>query len=579
MTPEHKGKRGGKDRVWRQYLSHYRNKKLQILAAVAAALVQTFALLPIPLLVREAIDTAIPEKRMSLLFGLGVGMLLSAIVSGTAAVVNKRVVLALVTPTTGDLRMAALEKLYSVPRDYHTRSEAASLHDLVVHETVRIDRMMITFLAEGLAAALVSIAIIVVLAAIDWQLALVLAALGPLMYGANLVLGRRVKRAARRYHKALERFSKGVLFVLRAMDLTRIQAAESSELAKQRRRVDTLQRRSARRKWLVSVYQATQRSIVAGAGVWVLIIGGGFAVNGRITVGELLSFYAAVALLQGPLSQLTSRVPVVIEGQVSLRHLYTLLNEPERRPYSGTTVPEFTGRISLRHVTFGYSSANVLEEVSLDLEPGRMTALIGLNGAGKTTIANLIHGFYRPQSGGLYADGIPYDALDIVALRARIGSVLQQPIMFSGTVRENVVYGVDDLTDDDLASAIAAADAEHLIEKLPDGLDTRVGDEGVLLSGGERQRLAIARALLGRPALLILDEPTNHLDEVSMIHILNNIINMPERPAILVISHHQQVVALADETYVVEDRALSRADGVSTLEKWVHDHHHVGDHR
>lgn len=571
-----RAKSGDDTGAWRHYLALYRNKKLSVAAAVAAAVVQTGALLPIPLLVREAIDTAIPEERLALLLALGGAMLLSAIVSGVAAAVNKRLVLKIVTPTTRDVRLALVEKLYGVSRGFHTRSESGSLHDLVVHETVRIERMMITFLAEGLAAALLSSAIIVVLATINWQLALVLALLGPLMYVANFFLGRRVKRAARSYHKALERFSKGLLFVLRAMDLTRIQAAESSELERQHRRIDTLRQKAEHRKWLVAVYQATQRTIVAGAGVWVLVVGGGFVINESITIGELLSFYAAVALLQGPLRQLAARVPVVIEGQVSLQHLYTLLNEPDRRPYLGTKVIDFQGTISLQNVTFGYGAANVLEGVSLDLKPGRVTALIGLNGAGKTTVANLIHGFYRPRRGALYADGVPYDELDLVALRAQMGSVLQQPIIFTGTVRENIVYGVEDSSDDELAAALRAADAEYLIDALPEGLGTRVGEEGVLLSGGERQRLAIARALLGRPSLLILDEPTNHLDEVSMIHILDNIMKMRDRPAILVISHHKQVVALADETYMVEEGAITLTDGVSTLERWVHEHNHVG---
>jgi ABC-type multidrug transport system fused ATPase/permease subunit len=199
-----------------------------------------------------------------------------------------------------------------------------------------------------------------------------------------------------------------------------------------------------------------------------------------------------------------------------------------------------------------------LKSVDLQIRPSSKSAVIGDNGAGKTTIINLILGFYMPNQGRLMADDIPYKEIDMIHLRKSIGVVSQQPPLFSGTIKENISYGVPDIGIEQVLAASENSLAHDFITQLPDGYETKIGEDGTLLSGGECQRIAIARALLRRPKLLILDEPTNHLDRASVSELMNGLNNLKERPALLIVSHDMSVVSHADEVFKLENGIISR---------------------
>jgi ABC-type bacteriocin/lantibiotic exporter with double-glycine peptidase domain len=265
-----------------------------------------------------------------------------------------------------------------------------------------------------------------------------------------------------------------------------------------------------------------------------------------MTLGDLIAFYAAFALLRGPLSVLADRTPFVIEGVQSLDRLHRLIHDVEERPYTGTEPVALTGNITLSGVWFGYDRKRVLEDVTLELAPGRVIGLIGPNGSGKSTIVNLIVGFYRPDEGSVLAEGRPYDGLDLPVLRRQMGIVPQQPLLRSGSILDNIRYGRGDISREDVDAALDLAEARSFIDELPDGLDTAIGDDGIFLSGGQRQRVAIARAVVHRPPLLILDEPTNHLDRWTVSAVVANVRQMEHRPAVLLVSHRTEVLAEVD---------------------------------
>ncbi len=171
----------------------------------------------------------------------------------------------------------------------------------------------------------------------------------------------------------------------------------------------------------------------------------------------------------------------------------------------------------------------MLQAINLTLSPGQTVVVVGPNGSGKTTLLNLLLGFYRPQQGQLYADEQPFSQLDLIHLRRSIAVVSQDPVIFPGTIRENLTYGCPEVSFQRIIEAAHLATAHEFIEQLPQGYDTFVGDNGVLLSGGQRQRLAIARALLRQPKLLILDEPTNHLDATAVEQLMHHLKKLDPR--------------------------------------------------
>jgi ATP-binding cassette subfamily B protein len=202
----------------------------------------------------------------------------------------------------------------------------------------------------------------------------------------------------------------------------------------------------------------------------------------------------------------------------------------------------------------------VLDGVDLHLEPGERVGLLGPNGAGKSTILSLLLGLYRPWSGRLTADGMPYDELDLDVLRRRLGVVLQDPIIFRGSVFDNVRYGHEAASEEDVLAALDLAGATPFVSALQHGIATQVGDEGELLSGGQRQRLAIARALVRRPALMIFDEPSVHLDESGTQELLQTLGGLAGRPAILVVTHDPVVAGFADRSYLLRSGKVSGGD-------------------
>jgi ABC-type bacteriocin/lantibiotic exporter with double-glycine peptidase domain len=423
----------------------------------------------------------------------------------------------------------------------------------MVQDTERLDIMTNALFAQLIPALCISFVLSAVLVYLNWFLFLVMICVFPFLFSLSKAIGRTAREKTYTFHRSFETFSKGILFVLQMMDLTRLQSAEEFEIARQRGNLEELRLTSGRMAWLRTAHVLTQNTLIAVLGVLILIVGGRAVATGYMTLGELLSFYAATSLLRPHLRTISSCIPQIIEGNESLTTLYNLLETKDARPYSGAQRKPFCGKITLAFVSFQYKDCPVLHDINLTIDPGSMVAIAGPNGSGKTTIANLILGFYRPQKGQLYADDCPFSEWDIVHLRRHIGVVTQNPLLFAGTILENITYSRPDANLDQVVQAAELATAHEFIRQLPQGYETFVGESGVLLSGGERQRIAIARALLRQPRLLILDEPTNHLDADAVHHLMNNLKTLNDVPASLIISHDMNVVRKAERIYVLQE--------------------------
>jgi len=348
------------------------------------------------------------------------------------------------------------------------------------------------------------------------------------------------------------------------MDLTRLQAFEQGELQRQRENIDDVRETERSMAMTYAVYGQIQGSIVAVSAIAILIIGGGAVIRGTLTLGEFFAFYFTASLVNQTAMTLLGAIPDLIDGHQSLTTLFGLLETDAERPYDGREVIEFHGHIRAENVSFSYGETPVLRDVSLRIEPGRRVCVTGANGAGKSTLLMLLLGFYRPGKGMMYADDTPYEKLDIAALRRAIGTVMQTPLMFTGTVRDNIAYGTPGVDDAQIEEAARAALAHDFITELGDGYDTQVGDEAQRLSGGQRQRISIARALLRKPKLLVLDEPTTYLDREAVTQLIKSMAQLPYSPAILTVTHDLQLLRDTDEAYHLEAGVLQRLEPADT---------------
>ena len=551
-------------RALRSYIRYYRQSRARLGLGLVLSLLQAFALIPVPLLVRTAIDESIPNKSVAQLVGIGFAILGLTTVSAVLSLWASYVTASVIRDAIKRLRQDAVARLFAVSRRYVTSVEPSVLHDQIVQESGRVNAGTTAVLDNFLPGTVLVIGIGAVLVAMNPTLALVTLLFGPAILIVGRILGRALRVRVRNQHLAFERFSRSVLRILRAMDLIRSHGAERDEMRQVSERATDLEEAGLKRTLWGRAYSLTQSTLLALAGAAVLIVGGVLVVRDRLTLGDLISFYAGFALLRGPLAGIALRVPSVIEGLTSLAHLNDLLEETDVRPYSGSRPVESAGEITLEDVTFAYDGAPVLRSVSLRLEPGKVVAVAGPNGSGKSTIVNLILGFYRPEEGRLTATGVPYSEVDLVRLRRSMGVVAQQTVLLPGSVRDNVTFARDSVDDEAVRRALEIAEADF-VWRLPEGLDTDIGEEGVFLSGGQRQRLAIARAVIHRPSLLILDEPTNHLDRDSMDAVMHNIARLEPRPAVLLISHRPEVLSTVDEVIQLADgRVVSIQGGTGT---------------
>ncbi|MBV9310924.1 MAG: ABC transporter ATP-binding protein, partial [Solirubrobacterales bacterium] len=463
--------------------------------------------------------------------------------------VNKRAV--------ARLRIMLTRRLYALSRAELDRSSVGQLQSVVVQDSERVDVMSNAIVALLLPAAVVSLGLMVVALVLSPLLCVALVAVIPIMLAADRLLANLIRRQTRRWQRAFDSFSSATALALRAMSLTKVHGAEPIEIERRSRLAEELSAAGQHMAWTGGAYTILQQSVSACAGVAVLIVGGWSIARGDMTVGELLGFYAIAALLLRQVSLIVANVPVVLSGYESVARLNRLLQTGGEEPYGGTQAVDFDGAVAFEQVSFAYDGRPALHDLSFFIDSGEHVAIVGPNGAGKSTVVSLLVGLYRPAAGRVLANGVPFDELDMPRFRRSIGVVLQDPIIFPGTLSENIAYGRPGATEEEIRLAAACATAAEFAEALPQGYETPVGDEGVLLSAGQRQRLAIARALLGRPRLLILDEPTTHLDDDAVAQLMENLRELPGSPTVVAISHDPEIEAWAGRVIHLRDGKLA----------------------
>lgn len=539
----------------RAYVAYFEGSRRAIVLALLAAAAQPVALLPIPWLAKRAFDELIPAGDVPGLLETGGAILALTLAQAGLTLWARRLTLDVTKRATARIREDLVAKFCALPRKFLATADRAALHTRAVDDTERVDAMTNALIAMLVPAALVSGVLGLVLLSLSPRLFVLTLLFVPAVWLTSRILGVRLRHAVAGFRRVFEVFSRGVLFVLQKQDLVHAQAAEDQEMRAQVDQIQRLREASGSTAWLNTAYGLLHGFLFAAAGTVVLSLGGIEVVRGRMTTGTLASFFVTLGLLRAQMGIVSTSLPFIVGGRASLEAVLDLLRLPAPAPAAALPALPFRGGIALENVTYGYDRAlaPVLRGVSLSLSPGEAVALVGRNGAGKTTLLNLVLGFDEPWSGRLLADGVPYGAFDVVSMRRRTGTVLQDPLVVRGTLAENVTYGTPGATPGELSDAARLAFLDGIVAGLPAGWDTPVGDEGGTLSGGVRQRVAIARAILRRPALLLLDEPTAHLDVQAVEAIVRNLRAALPDTTLLVVTHDPEVARQCDRTVTLDE--------------------------
>jgi ABC-type multidrug transport system fused ATPase/permease subunit len=452
-----------------------------------------------------------------------------------------------------DLRSDLFEHAQRLSFTFHDRRQTGELMSQINLQAASVGTivMVIPPIAEAL---LTLVGMLVISLLIDWQIALLALVVVPLLFWSFNIYGRRIVPRLQRVQR-LE--WKSLSIVNEAMAMLRVIVAfgrEDYEHWRFRRQGQTAVDERVRLTISQSLYtlgvqtaSAFGISLVMGVGAWHVI-------QGRLSIGELVVLITYITSVYQPLEQISGTVGTIHEQLVQFDSSLQLLDtEPAvADSEDALSIPSADGHVHAEGVTFTYPGrTRTLQDISFDAAPGERIAVVGHTGAGKSTLMSLLIRFYDPASGRIELDGVDLRRLSLHSLRAQVSVVLQEPLMFSGTIADNIRYGRLDASDEEIVEAARGANAHDFIAALPAGYETELGEKGAQLSGGERQRICVARAFLKDAPILILDEPTSSIDSKTEAVVLDALDELMVGRTSFIIAHRLSTVRHADQILVM----------------------------
>ncbi len=466
------------------------------------------------------------------------------------------------------LRSALVTRLQHLSIAFHDRTESGRLQAKVLRDVEQV-QMFCMLLGEGGTLAVLSfIFAVTVTACKEPRMLVFFLLMAPLVAGLRALFDGRIRRRNSAFRLQVEQMSSGVSEMLNMIPVVRAHGLEGEAAREMNRQFDEVNERGRKLDRINALFGSSswvtfQLSMIAGLGVlsW-------FCLKGWIPVGDVVLYQSLFSMIIMCVAQLLTMYPQLARGMESLRSIGEVLECPDLEHNRGRReLTRLDGRVAFRNVRFAYDAgrAPAIDGVSLDVEPGECIALVGPSGGGKSTMMQLLIGFRRPQSGRILIDGQDMEQLDMRTVRRFISVVPQETILFSGTILENIVYGLRDVSREEVGRVLAAANLDELIESLPAGVQTRIGEDGAMLSGGQRQRIAIARALIRNPRILVLDEATSALDVVSEKKVQQAIDHAVKNRTTFIVAHRLSTIRAADRIVVMKDGRIAEIGSYDEL--------------
>jgi subfamily B ATP-binding cassette protein MsbA len=493
--------------------------------------------------------------RMSILYGACAATLLIAVSTGLLTYLYTRILGVMTQRFVMDLRTTLFAHMQRLSLRFHDRqrtgdlitrltSDVGAIQDVLANGTIILGSNL--FLLVGMVSMMLWL---------NWRFAVAALSVAPLLFGSVFVYTNRVRASSREARK-----STGLLASLAQETLSSIRIVQGLAQEEQQDGRFHVQSMSGQQASLESVrYQARVAPMVdvlAASGLAIVMwYGATRVIQGALTTGDVIIFFAYVTNLYSPMKALSRLSYALGKAGVGAERIMEILRvRSEVIDQTGAvSAPRFAGRIEFRRVGFEYEDGHrVLSGIDLVIEPGQTVAIVGATGAGKSTLVSLVARFYDPTAGTVTIDGEDIRRYTVHSLREQMSLVLQDSLLFSGSVRDNIAFGLPNATDAQIEAAAVTANADGFIRRLPLGYDTPIGERGATLSGGEKQRIAIARAVLRDTAILILDEPTSGLDAASERAVVEALQRAAVRRTTLVIAHRLASIRFADRIIVME---------------------------
>jgi ATP-binding cassette, subfamily B, bacterial len=466
-----------------------------------------------------------------------------------------------------DFRAALFRHSQRLSLAYHDRTGTTDSVFRIQYDAESLQHILLDGIIPLATALITAISVVVVTAWLNWQLALVTLVVCPILY---FITGRYGRRLRGRWYEVKDIESSAMSIVQEALSAGRVVKAFGQEEHEQRRFINRASRRLWGQldiAWLQSKFDLAIGVTVAAGTAAVLFLGVIQTKAGYLSTGELLMVVAYQAQIYLPLKTMSKKIADLQNGLASAGRAFALLDElPEvvERPHA-RQLERARGDFEFENVSFAYEAGrDVLRDVRLVIDAGSRVGIQGKTGAGKTTFISLLTRFYDPAAGAIRLDGIDLRDYRLADLRGQFAIVLQDTMLFSTTIRENIAYGKPGASDDEIVEAARCANAHDFIESLPDGYLTEVGERGMRLSGGERQRVSIARAFLKDAPILLLDEPTSALDLATEAAIVDAMERLMANRTTFTIAHRPSTLARCDVRLGVQDGTLGMLTAVDS---------------
>ncbi len=549
--------RHGKDKSWQYYLGQFRPDRVKLAISVVLAIFQSVLYLPIIFLIKEILNENLASQTLSRLITVALLIFGLITISFLFQIGQRYLVLHVIKRNTQKVRNDLFIRYYDFAKRFTDQHDSSYLHTVLIQDLNRMEFAVNTFFSSFIPSLFMIVMLSGALVYINPRLFLFVILLLPVLAILILVINRRLKKLFIQWRESFRNFNRGTLHILEILHLTKIQNAEQYEEEQMRKKNEQFTTLDIKIQWLQEMYHAIRANWIWLMGILVIIIGGMAVIEENMTIGDVFLFYVVFNFMKRDVGQILAAIPQFTNGKEALDRFTEVYFHDSKQPYTGTEKIDQIRTISIRDVSFSYTEGKpVLEHVSLEMEKGTVYLVKGRNGSGKTTLMHLILGFYRPGKGFLMANDIPYDSLEMRALRTHFGVVLQEAPVFSGTIAENIAYGHPEISEAEIMKACEMATVNDFLGDLTDGIHTQIGQKGVYLSGGQRQKIAIARALVSKPSFLILDEPTNHLDHGSIEVLMKNLKSLSNGPGLIIISHDDTLTRFSETILEIEGSHL-----------------------
>ena len=541
---------------YKRLLQYMRPYVKQLILAIICIIMAAAANLYLPWIIKDMIDKVLAEKDMVMLNLICVGIVVVFLLRGIFYYGQSYLVSFIGQKVIIDVREVMFRKFQRMPMAYFDRHQTGEVMSYITNDVAAIQSALVDQLIEMVTEGSILIGSLVMMIVLDWKLSILTLVIIPLVGQAMKIFGRKIKR-------------NGTVIQERMADITSLlqESVSSIRFVKSFVRENYEIKRFCRQNELN--FQAVMKNVqltslltpsvefLAAISVTVIIWFGGYeVVNEQLTAGALVAFLTYAVNLANPVKRLSRVYGNLQRAMAAVDRVFAVIDLKETiadKP-DAKELPKVKGHVVFDHVSFEYKKGvPALSDVSLEVKPGQMIAFVGPSGAGKSTIANLIPRFYEVTSGSISIDGFDIRDVTVASLREQIGIVPQETMLFSTTVRENIRYGRLDATDEEVEQAAKAANADGFIRELPNGYDTKIGERGLNLSGGQRQRMAIARAILKNPQILILDEATSALDTESEKIVQAALDKLMVGRTSFVIAHRLSTIFNADQIYVIDN--------------------------